>query len=158
MQCVETVHKFLAAKPPDTIALDLGYPSGSAAEPVQLQRVAKGMLVPPAEIEVLQQAMVQRGVLLSVTFAVTGAVDPARALDIFQKGDVKVDRPMFLTAVAKALLDQADLFGPKKLDRPERATVLCNEAAEALKAVPATKTTKELTGRIAKLRKSSKTT
>jgi len=156
MQCTEAVHKLLAGNPPETIALELGYPNGSAAEPVQLQRVSKGMLVPAAELEALQQAMVKRGVLLSVTQNVAGAADPAKAAEVFKQGEVKVSRAAFLQATAKALVELSDLFGSQKLDRPDRVTLLCNEAEQALKSIPATKETKDLMGRIAKMRKSGK--
>jgi hypothetical protein len=156
MQYAETVHKFLGDNKSDSIALEFGYPAGSAAVPGQLERVAKGMIVPDADIESLQKAMVQRGVLLSATRAVGAADDPAKALEIFKAGDVKAPRPIFLTATAKALIDEADLFSPKKLDQPARAAMLCDEAEAALKSIPESKQTKELMGRIAKIRKATK--
>jgi hypothetical protein len=158
MQCAEIAHKFLNENKADSIALDLGFPSGNAAEPVQLQRVAKGMLFPDAEIEALHKAMVQRGVLLSVTRAVGAGDDAAKALEIFKKGDVKIARPVFLLAVAEALTEQADLFSSKRLGQSNRLTLLCDEAEEALKSIPATKETKDLTGRISKMRKAAKGT
>ena len=48
MQYAETVHKFLGDNKSDSIALEFGYPTGNAALPVQLERVAKGMIVPDA--------------------------------------------------------------------------------------------------------------
>lgn len=156
LQYAEMVHKFLDTNKAATFALDFDYPTGSAAEPVQLQRVSKGIPLPDADIESLQKAMVQRGVLLSVAHAVGAADDTAKALDIFKKGDGKIERPVLLVVTARALCDQADLFSPKKLDRPDRVTMLVKEAEEALAGVPETKETKELTGRIAKLRKASK--
>jgi hypothetical protein len=156
LQGAEIVHKFLNENKADSIALELGYPTGNAAEPVQLQRVAKGMLFPGAEIEALQKAMVQRGVFLAVAHGVGAEDDVAKALEIFKAGDVKVARSVFLLATASALHDQAGLFGPKKLDQPNRLNMVCNEAEEALKSLPATKETKDLLGRIAKTRKAAK--
>lgn len=154
----ETVHKFLGENKTDSITLeDLGFPAGSAAEPVGLQRVAKGMLLPPAEGDALTKAMVQRGVLLSVTHFVGAGDDSAKAQEVFKAPEVKVATPAFLLAMAKALTDQAELYGPKKLDNSDRLKVFCDEAEEALRAVPPSKETKDLTVRIDKLRKPSRT-
>jgi hypothetical protein len=157
MQYAETVHKFLGENKSDSIALEFGYPTGNAALPVQLERVAKGMIIPDADAESLQTAMMQRGVLLSALRAVGAADDPAKGLAVFKAGDVKAPRPVFLTATARALVEETDLFIPRKLDQPARATMLCDEAEAALKSIPETKETKELMGRIARIRKAAKT-
>ncbi len=67
MQTAEAVHQFFQSNPPDSIPLDLAYPRGSAAEPVSLQRVAKGMMLPDAETDALQKEMIERSVLFAVT-------------------------------------------------------------------------------------------
>jgi hypothetical protein len=157
MQYAETVHKFLGENKSDSIALEFGYPTGNAALPVQLERVAKGMIIPDADAESLQTAMMQRGVLLSALRAVGAADDTAKGLAVFKAGDVKATRPVFLTATARALVEETDLFIPRKLDQPTRTTMLCDEAEAALKSIPETKETKELMGRIAKIRKAAKT-
>ena len=90
MSLAETVNKFLAAAPADTVLFEFPYPTGSAADPVQLQRVAKGMMVPDADLETLQNAMVQRGVLLTVTDMVGASGDPAKALEVFKAPEVRV--------------------------------------------------------------------
>ena len=158
MQCAETVHKFLGGDKTDPIVLEFPYPTGSAAEPVQLQRVAKGMLVPDSDVESLQKAMVQRGVLLTVTRFVGAGEDSAKALDVFKAPEVKVARAVFLLGIAKSLYDEADLYTPTKLDQPDRLNLLCEHATDALKAVPETKETKDLLAKIAKLRKPGKRT
>jgi hypothetical protein len=157
LQYAETVHKFLDENKSESIALEFGYPTGNAAQPVQLERVAKGMVVPDADLESLEAAMTQRGVLRSALRAVGAADDPAKGLAVFKTGDVKAPRPVFLAATARALVEQTDLFTPKELDQPARATMLCDEAEAALKSIPESKETKELLGRIAKIRKAAKT-
>jgi hypothetical protein len=115
------------------------------------------MLLPPAEGDALAKAMVQRGVLLSATHFVGAGDDSAKAQEAFKAPDVKVAIQVFLMATAKALADQAELYGPKRLDNPDRLKVFCNEAEEALRPVPPSKETKDLTARIDKLRKPSRT-
>src|SRR5271157_5121397 len=151
MQCAESTSKFLSENKADPIALEFPYPTGNFAEPVQLQRVAKGMIVPAAEIEDLTKTMVQRGVLITVTRVVGAADDPAKANGIFKAGDVKVPRAVFLQAIAKALVDQADLYTPTKLDQPDRLKLLCQQATASLQSVPPSKESKDLLAKIAKL-------
>ena len=156
MQCAESTHKFLDENKSDPVTLEFGYPRGNFPEPVQLQRVAKGMVLPPPQVEELTNTMMQRGVLITVTRVVGADDDPAKAQEVFKAAEVKVPRAVFLQAVAKALVDQADLYTPSKLDQPNRITMLCDQADEALKTLPESKATKDLAAKIAKLRKPSK--
>lgn len=156
MQGAETIHKFLAGDKTDPIVLEFPYPTGSLSDPVQLQRVAKGMMVPDADIEGLQKSMLQRGVLLTVTRVVGASDDPAKTQEIFKAGEVKVPRATFLLAISRSLVDQADLYTATKLDQPDRLNLLCQEATEALDSVPASKDTKDLAAKIGKLKKPGK--
>lgn len=156
MQGAEVIHKFLAGDKTDPIVLEFPYPTGSLSDPVQLQRVAKGMMVPDAEIEDLERSMLQRGVLFTVTRVVGAGEDPAKTLEIFKAGEVKVPRATFLLGVSRSLVDEADLYTPTKLDQPDRMNVLCQEATEALESLPASKETKDLAAKIGKLRKPGK--
>jgi hypothetical protein len=156
MEEAEIVHKFLGGDKTDPILLEFPYPTGSLSDPVQLQRVAKGMMVPDAEIEDLQRAMLQRGVLFTVTRAVGASDDPAKTQEIFKAGEVKIPRATFLFAISRSLVDEADLYTPTKLDQPDRLNVLCEQATQALESVPASKETKDLATKIGKLRKPGK--
>ena len=158
LQCAETAHRYMAANATDPVVFEFGYPSGSAAEPVQLQRVAKGIIVPDADIEALQRSMIQRGVLLTVTRMVGAGEDSAKALEMFKGGEVRIPRATFLMGVAKALFDEANLYTSQKLDQPDRMRLMLEEASEAVKAVPESKDTKELLAKIAKLQKPGKKT
>lgn len=157
VQTAEAVHAFLQSNPPDSIPLEFGYPAGSASDPVSLQRVAKGMLLPDAEVDSLQREMIQRGVLLAMTRSVGAGEDTAKALEIFKAGNVKVAKPVFALESAKVLVDLADLYSPKKLDQPNRLNVMTGEADEALQAAPAGKETKDLAAKLAKLKKGKRT-
>jgi hypothetical protein len=158
MQTTQSLHHFLDTNKGDPIVLEFGYPTGSAVLPVQLQRVAKGMMPPEGETESLQNSMLQRGVLLITARAVAGSNDTAKALELFKAGEVKVPRATFLLALGKALLDEADLYTPRKLDQPERLKVVCEHAAEAIAAAPQNAETKELLSKIEKLRNPGKKT
>lgn len=156
MQQAEILHKFLGADKTDPIVLEFPYPTGSLSDPVQLQRVAKGMIVPDADIEDLQKAMLQRGVLVTVTRVVGAGDDPAKTQELFKSGEVKVPRATFLLAISRSLVDEADLYTPTKLDHPDRLNALCQEATEALQGLPDSKETKDVAAKIGKLKKPGK--
>jgi hypothetical protein len=153
MQTAEAVHEFFQSNPPDSVPLALGYPSGSAAEPVSLQRVAKGMILPDAEIETLQKEMIQRSVLLAMTRAVGAGEDTAKSLEILKGANATVAKPVFALETAKVMLDLADLYSPKQLDEPNRLSVLTGEIDEVLQAAPAGKDTKDAAAKLSKLKK-----
>lgn len=157
MQTAQSVHEFLQSKPPDNFALEIGYPSGAATQPVSLQRVTKGMILPDAEIEALQKEMLQRGVLLAMTRAVGAGDDTAKSLQLFKAGTVTVAKPAFALESAKVLLDLADLYSPKKLDQPNRLNLITQEVDEALQLAPAGKETKDTAAKLAKLKKAKRT-
>ena len=73
-------------------------------------------------------------------------------------GPAEIEREKFLLGMVQTMVDEADLFGPKQLDEPMRLKMLCVEAQEALKQVPASKDTKVLDEKIQKLLKTIKTT
>ena len=158
VQTVELVHAFVQSKPPESVVLAFGYPAGSAAQPVQLQRVAKGMIVPDSETESLGADMVKRGVLLSMTRLVGAGEDTAKASEIFKQPEVTVPRATFALEAARILCDLADLFSPKKLDQPNRLLLVVQGAEEALGSVPPGKDTKDVTAKLAKLKKPLKRT
>ena len=109
------------------------------APPPQQAKLAKGILLKGAEAEAMQIAMLQRGVGLAA-YRIASA-------EAFAKG---IPREQFLTALASALYEQSKLFGPKKLDQPQRLQALCALAQDALRSVPPSARTKELQGNIQK--------
>jgi len=147
LQLVETSRAFLEKDKDPNVLLAFEYPGGSAAEPGSLKRVAGGIVIQDAERDSLQSAMLQRGVLLSVCRAVGIADDPAKALEKF-KGEVLVPRDVFLFALAKALREQSELFGPNKVDQPTRQKLMCQQALDVLHAIPETQETKALIAKI----------
>jgi hypothetical protein len=148
MQLVETLHHFLERDKDPTVLLAFDYPGGAAAEPGSLKRVAGGILIQDSERDALQLAMLQRGVLLSLCRFTGSPDDSAKTLEKFKTPEVRVPREVVLFAVAKTLFDQSEIFGSNKLDQPARLKALCQEALEALKAIPETKETKALAAKI----------
>jgi len=148
VQLTEDIHQFMALTKEDQVLLAFGYPAGSTAEPPALKRIAGGILVQDSEREQALQAMLQRGVLMSVCRVVGTPDDAAKAQEILKAPEVKVPRDTFLMAAARALDAQTDLFGSNKMDQPNRAKVMLGQAQEALEGVAESKESKKLKEKI----------
>jgi hypothetical protein len=145
LQSAEAFRRFLDVDKNPSVAFTFAWPPANVALPAQIAKLNKGILLKGAEADALQTAMLQRGVALAASRAAGVAPDAADAADVFKKG---VPREQFLTGVAASLYEQSKLFGPKKLDLPERLKALCTLAQEALKSVPPNAKTKDLQGKL----------
>ena len=154
IQFTEDIHKVMALDKDPAILLAFGYPAGAAAPPVGLKRVAGGILVQDSERDLLESAMLQRGVLLSVCAVVGSPDDAAAAQEKLKTGEFRVPRDAFLLAAAKSLSERSELFTGAKLDLPNRLKLLSQEALKVLGAIPQTKETKSVNDKIqARLKK-----
>jgi len=126
---------------------------GSAAEIPQLKRVSGGILIPEAESETLEKRVIERAVLRAACRAVGAPDDAAKAQQIFKSEPLQIEWPVFATALAYSLCDQAELFTNERLDRPDRLEYFTKKALELLKAVPDSKEVKSLKARAEKLLK-----
>lgn len=154
VEFTENIHKVMDAGKDQKILLAFAYPAGAPAAPAGLKRVAGGILAQDSERDLLQSAMLQRGVLLSVCAAVGSRDDAAGAQGKLIAGDFLASRDTFLLAAARSLSDESELFTGSKLDLPNRLKMLSKEALEALAAIPESKETKALTDKIqARLKK-----
>ena len=154
IQFTEDIHKVVEANKDPKILLAFAYPAGAPVVPAGLKKVAGGILVQDSERDLLQAAMLQRGVLLSVCAAVGSRDDAAAAQEKLKTGEFRAPRDAFLLVAAKSLSNQSELFTGSKLDLPNRLKMLSEEALKALEAVPQSKETKSLTDKIqARLKK-----
>ena len=154
VQFTEDLHRIVEADKDPTILLAFAWPAGSAVPPVGLKRVASGILAQDSERDLLQAAMLQRGVLLSVCAALGSPDDAAAAQEKLKTGEFRVPREVFLLAAAKSLSEQSDLFTGAKLDLPNRLKMLSQEAVQVLAAIPQSKESKAVNDKIqARLKK-----
>jgi hypothetical protein len=130
------------------VTLAFPYPSGSPGPVPLLTKVANGILPAAAELEAAQRRAIARGVLLNTCSAAGAADDPGRVQDLLKPGEAKVPRAAFFMAMASALFEQSQLFSRQKLDEPEKMKILCARAQEALKTLPPSKESKELSSKI----------
>jgi hypothetical protein len=143
LQFAETFLKFSANKDPE-IVLAFPFPTGSSGQVIALNRVAKGIFPAEAEADTAQKHTIERSVLLAVSAAVGAGEDTAKARALFQGQDVKVPRATFILAMATALYDQSQLYGPRKLDTPEKTKMFATHALNAAMSIPETKESKAL--------------
>ena len=154
IQFTEDIHRVVEAGKGPKIQLAFAYPAGTPAVPAGLKKVAGGIPVQDSERDLLQAAMLQRGVLLSVCAAVGSRDDAAAAQGKLVAGDFLASRYVFLLAAAQSLSDESELFTSTKLDLPNRLKLLSQEALKVLGEIPQSKQTKALTDKIqARLKK-----
>jgi hypothetical protein len=150
VELAESVHKFLDKNKDANVLLPFGLPAGTFAQPASLKKVSSGILIQDSERDALQSAMLQRGVLQVVCKAVDAADEPAKASEKLKVGETQVPRDVFLWMVARQLEAQSQLYGPNKLDTPNRFLMMSQEALESIKAIPETKESKTLAQKIQK--------
>jgi hypothetical protein len=154
IQFTEDIHKILETNKNPKILLAFAYPAGTPAAPAGLKKVAGGIMVQDSERDLLQAAMLQRGVLLSVCAFVGSRDDAASAQGKLIAGDFLASRDVFLLAAARSLSDESELFTGTKLDLPNRLKMVSQEALGALAAIPQGAETKSIGDKIqARLKK-----
>lgn len=129
----EAIHESMNQDKDLKFKFDFEFPSGSAAEPVQLTRIGKGLQVQAADHQLLKKAMATRGV---VRFA-TALASPEGEVEKAKAQFKNPPRETAIAAVAKTLIALSDLYGNRKLDLPKRGNALCTQAAEAIALLPA---------------------
>ncbi len=148
LQFAETFRTFRQAHKEAEIVLAFPFPTGSAGQVALLSKLGNGIFLSESEQETVQKRMLERSILIGVAKAVGAGEDTAKAQAMFQAGEVKVPRAVFMTAMANALYDQSQVFVRTKLDKPDQMKLFANEALEALKDVPESKDTKALATKI----------
>lgn len=156
IQAAETMLRFRGKNRDPEVILEFTYPTGSAAEIPQLNKIGQGILIQEAELETVERQTLQREVLLMTCAAAGAPGDTAKAQELFRNPPVKVPRAGFMLAFAEAFYDLSQLFDRRKLDQPQRLGVLCKEALAALEGIPESKKTKDLKAKIQKAMKEAK--
>ncbi len=147
LQVAEVVAEFEKGAE-ENIPLAFPFPAGTAAQVAQLTKVHAGILPSPAELAPAEKRSIERGVLLATCRAAGSAEDAAKTQELFKSPTPQVARPVFQLAMAQTLYDQSQLYGPTKMDEPEKLKLFCNRALVSVKKVPESKQTKELIAKI----------
>jgi len=153
LEFAQATHELAVQNAEERVELTFGFPPGSAIPPDRILNISSGVWQGDAEREAIQTAMLQRGVLRSVSAAVGYPADPLRAQALFQTPQVQVPREAFLAEMARQLYQASDLFSPQRMDRPDRRFLLCHEALQVLQSLRPTSDRQELIGTIEELLK-----
>jgi len=149
VEFVEVFDKFQKGKD-DPVPLAYPFPTGGAAPVMQLAKAATGVILSPAEIETAEKRAIERGVLLAACEAAGAPEDPAKAQELLKPGTLQVPRAAFEMTMATTLFNESKLYGSRQIANPDKVKIFCTRALDALKTVPETKQTKELSSKIAK--------
>jgi hypothetical protein len=149
LEFVQAFDQFARGKD-DPVPIALPFPTGGAAPVAQLAKAAAGTMLLPGELEPAVKHAVERGVLLAACAAAGAPDDPAKTQELLKAGTHQVPRAAFMLAMATTLFEESKLYGPRQIGNPERAKIFCSRALDALKTVPETKQTKELSSKITK--------
>jgi hypothetical protein len=144
LQFAEATHEFLDQNKEGKISFDFGFPTGTAAEPLQLARISKGFNIQQADIEAAAVAMAQRGMVRVAAEMAGSPDDPSKAAAAFPTPS----RDAFLQGLATSLYKSADIYCPRKLDIPRRGNALCQEALEAIALLPDSKEKKAIEAKV----------
>jgi hypothetical protein len=149
MMMVQNLHDFIKDNKDAKIGFDFDFPSGKTSEPLQLSKLKKGLPLQASDHDVLERAMLERGVVQVASEAAGAPGNPEQAKAQFKQPP----KEAFFLSMARVLHDSADLYGPNKLDEPRRMHVLCTEALSALASVPASADRKQIEAKIRELMK-----
>ena len=139
------------------IPLAFGYPKGSATPSAQLTKVANGIALPDADVDLALSHTVQRGILMAACRAAGAPEDPAKGESVLKDPEAKVPSATFAVAMANSLYSLSQIYTPLKADEPEKLRIFCERADEALKPVLDSKEKKVLADKIEKSLKKKKT-
>jgi hypothetical protein len=142
------IQTLLAKDKSPQIAMEFPFPPGSSIEPPALKTVQAGTIILEANADVLQTAMLERGLIQALCKLVGTPDDPNKAAELFKTPPVHVARETFLLAAAKILYDESAVFGSSQLDQPQRLKAMYDQALAALGQVPETGETKALSALI----------
>ena len=146
LQFADTFSRFQSKE--EFVTLAFAYPTGSPTEVVLLNRIYGGAWLPDGEIETAQKRAIEHALLLATCRAAGAKNDPAKAQDLLKTGEAKVPRAAFVQAMAASLFDESLLYGRNKLDKPDTMKIFCSRAGEALKTVPSSKDSADLSKKI----------
>lgn len=153
MRFAELAHGAMLKGFPAEVELAFSLPTLESAKPPEMGKIAKGIFLQPADLNKTHNAMLDRGVVLTLTRMAGAGEDVDKARTLLASGSAKLKREEWLLSLAREFTGAADLFGPKKLNQDPRIKLMTDEALEALEKVPASEETKKLRKQIDDMRK-----
>lgn len=158
LRYAELSRKFGATLKEGDIVIPFEMPTAESADPAQYKRIENGTMIPAAEIPMIEGQGIARWAMKSAA-NVAGAKDkPEKAKEAFASGEAKIPQAVFMPALAFSLYETAEMFGPKKLNQPNRVILaLCAEAEKIISKAKPTKESGELLKKIKAIQKKAET-
>lgn len=159
MNYAEIARSFVAAAPASDVTIAFPLPGGATVEPPQYRKIDMGLPLQPAEIGAAERHVVMMEVARSFQRSMGALNEPEKAQALYQNGEAKVPATTYMLALGEGLYETGGMFGPKKLNQPNRVTaVLYEEALKALDAVKGNKDADTLVKKVKDAQKSIKET
>jgi len=157
LDLADTFQKFAGANKETSLPLEISWPPvGSAASPTNLDRFASGTPLKPGDMDGLEAAMLQRGVMLAAARVTGSGDDTAKAQEIFKQPKPAVPAATFMVNMGQVFYDLSGLYGPRKMDTPHRREMMITLATMAVKPYPQDKAAVALLAKIQKDAKARK--
>ncbi|MCX6637691.1 MAG: hypothetical protein NT090_21770 [Acidobacteria bacterium] len=150
MQVIEAAHQHMNNWKDPNVTFAFPFPAGSAEEAAGLSKVTSGMQLPASEVDKMARQMLQRGVVLVASRVAGFPKDAEKARAAFKPEDTQLPREQFVLAFMNTLYEISGLFGPKKMNEPDRLKMFYQEALAGLGTLPPSKEKKDLTDKIQK--------
>ncbi len=117
----------------DAVELDFPFPTATAARSSLVESVAVGRPIPDAQVTAVVDYTVRRAVALTMCEAATGTPWNERA-ELCGAQRAVIPQPRLLAMFGKVLYEQAELFGRKRLDDPDKHALLLDLSEKLLRA------------------------
>jgi hypothetical protein len=148
LQFAQALHTLVGGETGPDIQLAFEFPPGPLRPPERFFEIADGTWPSEPDRDLVQTAMLERGVIEAVAGAVGSPDDLSQARAVFQAAEVRVPTETFIEGMARFLYAQSDLFAPQRMGRPDRVVLMCREAAHALESLPPNERRKKLIAKI----------
>jgi hypothetical protein len=104
LEFAQAIRNMVGGDQDATVKLAFAFPPGSAVPPEGILKISNGLWPRDSDRELVETAMLQRGVLRAVSAAVGSPEDPAAAQARFQTAEVRVPRQTFVLGMARIAL------------------------------------------------------
>ena len=132
------------------VPLVFSFPSGSNAPVAELNKLGEGIALSESEQAGAERRVLSRALVRSACAAVGADDNVGKAQQFFRGQDSNVPRDTFLLAMAAKLRELSKMYGPAKLDQPERMKLLLAEALSTARSLQQDDKSKKLVDEIEK--------
>jgi hypothetical protein len=137
LEFAQAVHDITGSEQASSVELAFEFPLAlaSAVPPEEVLKISYGVWPLDSDREMVETAMLRRGILRAVSTVVGHPEDPAAALTAFQAAGGRVPHEVLIQSMAGLLYERSDLFDARRMNRLDRFVLRCRVAREALRSI-----------------------